>query len=207
MTYASPPPFQIKRNRSSTWFRNIFSTTGIILGAVGIAAFLNLFVFQSYYVEGESMSPTLHTDNRLIVSKVERSFSNVNSQPYIPQRGQIVVINGNASPGTSQQAPELIKRVVGLPGDTLTIKNGTVTITNQSAGSFDVDQSLGLDLGPTYAPSDITISIPEGKVYVLGDNRSEGGSLDSRVFGLVDADLIDGRLWARIMPFDMGRVF
>lgn len=152
------------------------------------------------------MSPTLHSDDRLIVSKVERSISQLTSQAYVPSRGDIIVINGNASPSTALDAPELIKRVVAIPGDTLTINNGRVFVTNPADGTFDVDQRLGLKVDPTFSEP-MTITIPEGKVYVLGDNRTKGGSLDSRVFGLVDSKFIDGRLWARIMPISGSRVF
>ncbi|MBC7746896.1 signal peptidase I [Pedobacter sp.] len=181
--------------------------TGLaIVGSVVIAIVLNLFVFQSYYVDGESMSPTLHTDNRLIVSKIERTLARLNSTPYIPQRGQIVVLDGSVSPNTVTQAPELIKRVIGIPGDTLTIDNSVVTIKNNAQATFNVDKALELHVDPTYSEG-LTVEIPEGKVFVLGDNRTQGGSLDSRVFGLVDTSLIDGRLWARIMPFGERRVF
>lgn len=178
-----------------------------VVGSIVVAILLNLFVFQSYYVDGESMSPTLHTDNRLIISKLERTLANLDSTVYIPKRGQIVVLSGKVSPATQTQAPELIKRVVGIPGDTLTIKNGFVTIKNSTTAEFNVDTALGLTLAPTYAEVDFTVFIPAGKVFVLGDNRTRGGSLDSRSFGLVDTSLIDGRLWTRIMPFDQRRVF
>lgn len=199
-------PFVISQQRSHSVFRNIFTTSLAVAGSVTVALLLNLFVFQSYYVDGESMSPTLHTDNRLIVSKLERTLARLNNKPYVPQRGQIVVLNGKASPSTTTQAPELIKRVIGIPGDTVTINNGVVTIKNNTNPEFNVDETLGLNLDPTYSEG-LTITIPEGKVFVLGDNRSRGESLDSRSFGLVDTSLIDGRLWARIMPFSQRRVF
>lgn len=178
-----------------------------VAASVILAILLNMFVFQSYYVDGESMSPTLHTDNRLVISKVERTFAEATAQQYVPERGQIVVINGDVSPDTQYEAPELIKRVIAIPGDTLKIRNGVVTITNDKDGEFNIDQALGLNLDPTYSQEDVTIYVPAGKVFVLGDNRTKGGSLDSRVFGLVDTSMIDGRLWARIMPFTQGRVF
>ena len=199
-------PFEITHQRKNSTFSNIFTTILAVIGSIGVAILLNLFVFQSYYVDGESMSPTLHTDNRLIISKIERTFTRLGTTSYIPQRGQIVVLSGKVSPSTATQAPELIKRVIGIPGDTLTIKNGVVTIKNSTSAEFNVDTLLGLTLDPTYS-EEFTINIPEGKVFVLGDNRTRGGSLDSRSFGLVDASLIDGRLWARIMPFSQRRVF
>lgn len=202
---SSYQPFQIT-TESKLRNRNIVATIFVMMGAVLLAIFLNLFVFQSYFVDGESMSPTLHSDDRLIVSKVERSLSQLTSKDYIPNRGDIVVINGAASPTTQVDAPELIKRVVAVPGDTIRIDNGKVYVSNATEGTFDVDKELKLDVAPTDGEN-ISVTVTEGKVFVLGDNRARGGSLDSRVFGLVDTKYIDGRLWARIMPISGGRVF
>lgn len=153
------------------------------------------------------MAPTLHTNDRLIISKVERTAALVRQTPYIPERGQIVVINGEASPESFGRAPELIKRVIGIPGDTIEITEGVVTVTTASGARFRSDEALGLDLGRTYSEKDLSVTVPQGHIYVLGDNRARGGSLDSRSFGVVDASLVDGRLWARIMPFSGRRVF
>lgn len=179
----------------------------VITGAVAMALFLNAFVFQSYYVDGESMAPTLHTNDRLIISKVERSVAHLRGTAYVPKRGQIVVINGQASPDTAGRAPELIKRVIGVPGDKIEVHNGTVRVTTSSGAQFDSDEALGLDLARTFSENNAVVTVPEGHVFVLGDNRGRGGSLDSRSFGMVRSDYIDGRLWMRIMPFSSGRVF
>ncbi len=184
-----------------------FLTVGIVIVTSFLMALvLNTFVFQSYYVDGESMSPTLHTDNRLIISKFERTLAGAKSSEYVPERGQIVVINGHVSKETAVRAPELIKRVIGLPGETISISGGIVTIKN-SDGTFQPDKELGLDLEPTYAPGSLTVQIPNDSVFVMGDNRAQGGSLDSRVFGPVKTSFIDGRLWAIIMPLEQKRVF
>lgn len=154
------------------------------------------------------MSPNLHDDDRLIVSKLERTVSSLVTGDYLPERGQIVVINGAISPDTASSAPQLIKRVVGLPGDTVTIAGGVVMITNnESSNGFDFDDSLGLKVDPTYTASPISITVPDDSIFVLGDNRAEGGSYDSRSFGVVDNDYLVGRLWVKIMPFDQSRVF
>lgn len=203
----SSQQFQISRAPQESKLRSFFTLIIIGVGAVLMAFFLNLFVFQSYFVDGESMSPALHTNDRLIVSKVERSLAKISSKDYVPNRGDIIVINGNASPSTAIQAPELIKRVVAIPGDTVDITGGVVTISTSDGAVFDVDEQLDLNVDPTYVDMDISIKVTEGNVFVLGDNRTQGGSLDSRVFGLVSTDYIDGRLWARIMPFSDRRVF
>ena len=204
----SHPPFQIGskplHRQPSVWLQTSVS----VIAAILLAVFLNFFVFQSYYVDGESMSPTLHTQDRLIVSKVERSLAHAENTPYVPVRGQVLVINGKVSPSTEGAAPHLIKRAIGLPGDRIIIVNGKVLIYNDSQpNGFDVDEALGLHLDPTYSATPINAVVPEGHVFVMGDNRAEGGSYDSRSFGMVDTTLIEGRLWARVLPLSDGRVF
>ncbi|HVI69527.1 MAG TPA: S26 family signal peptidase, partial [Magnetospirillaceae bacterium] len=67
---------------------------------------------------------------------------------------------------------------------------------------------LGLtNLQPTYSESPIDLIVPAGYVYVMGDNREQGGSYDSRAFGPIDGNKIQGRLWARILPFDKAQLF
>lgn len=169
---------------------------------------INHFAFQSYFVQGTSMQPTLQNNDRLLVSKFERTGAMLTSQPYLPARGQIVVLDSRASPFTAVQKEELVKRVIGLPGDTVTIDGGKVIIKNPSNPyGFNVDQALGLRLDPTYADQPLTVEVPAGQVFVLGDNRGPGGSYDSRSFGTVPVRYIEGRLWVRLFPFDRFHVF
>lgn len=199
-------PFQIHHRRRGPrlWVQMVLA----VIAAIGLAAVLNLFVFQSYYVDGESMAPTLHSNDRLIISKVERTWSLMKRDGYIPQRGHIVVIDGEASPTTAASAPHLIKRVVGIPGDRIVISKGTVTLYSAEYPSgTNLDTLLGLTLDRTYSNETISVTIPDNSVYVLGDNRAEGGSYDSRAFGPVSNEFLVGRLWARILPLNHERVF
>ncbi len=181
----------------------------IFIGAIIIAAFLiNLTVFQSYYVDGSSMTPTLQNNDRLIISKVERTLSIIQSKTYIPERGQIVTLDSSIT-GLNGQKEQLIKRVIGLPGDRVQISNGVVTITNSDyPNGVNIDQELGLtNLDATYTDSPVDVIVPQGAVYVMGDNRKQGGSYDSRSFGAVSGDKIRGRLWARVLPLDQARLY
>lgn len=194
--------FDIRRVKSVLSF--LFFTAGIF-----VAAFLiNQFIFQSYYVEGTSMTPTLQNNDRLIISKVERTLSAIQGQPYIPERGQVIVLDSSIV-GINGQKEQLIKRVIGLPGDHLHVENGIVTIENaQHPDGYDVTEALGLtNLQPTYSESPIDLIVPANHVYVMGDNREQGGSQDSRIFGPVGSDKIQGRLWARILPLDKAQIF
>jgi signal peptidase I len=185
-----------------------FASFLIFIAGVVIAAFLiNTYIFQSYYVDGTSMTPTLQNDDRLIIDKVERTFAGLQGKPYIPQRGQIVVLDSSIV-GINGRDEQLIKRVIGLPGDTVSIKDGAVTIKNaQNPNGFDVNDKLGLKLQPTFIETPLEITIPDGQVFVMGDNRVENGSYDSRAFGPIEAKKIVGRLWARILPLDKAQVF
>jgi signal peptidase I len=185
-----------------------FASFLVFCAGVIIAAFLiNQYIFQSYYVDGTSMTPTLQNDDRLIIDKVEHTIANLQGKSYIPQRGQVVVLDSSIV-GFNGRQEQLIKRVIGLPGDTIIIKDGVVIVKNkQNPDGFDVTRQLGLNLQPTFVESPQEWTIDENHVFVMGDNRVENGSYDSRAFGPIEANKIVGRLWARILPFDKAQVF
>lgn len=185
------------------------SVLAFIGGVIIAAALINQFIFQSYYVDGTSMVPTLHNNDRLIIDKVERTFALAGGKHYIPQRGQIVVLDSSLV-DQSGHNEQLIKRVIGLPGETISISmEGVVTIKNKEhPEGFNVNEALGLtNLEPTYVESAINMTIPDDQVFVMGDNRAPGGSFDSRAFGPVSSDKIQGRLLARIFPLDQTKLY
>ena len=195
------PPHHKKSKPSSGW-RSAVSVVLIFIVAGLLAWFLTVFVFQQYQVDGMSMQPTLQNDNRLIVLKVARSWSRITGHAYIPNRGDIVIFtennlyNLNAS-GSNQ----LVKRVIGLPGDRVVVQNDNVTVYNkQHPKGFHPDATLpyGKVIGTTSGSIDITV--PPDQIFVFGDNRSN--SLDSRVFGAVPAKEIVGKLVLRITPLN-----
>lgn len=180
----------------------------IFVAGIFVAAFLiNQFIFQSYYVEGTSMQPTLQNDDRLIIDKVGRTMALAQGKPYIPARGEIIVLDSSIVDAGGDHE-QLIKRVIGLPGETVVIENNTVVIINpEFPKGFKVDESLGLALEETFVGGPIRTTVPEGQVYVMGDNRGKNGSYDSRAFGPITADKIEGRLWARILPITEAQLF
>lgn len=210
---ATPEPLQQAPLASPTdtkrfgQLKGFLSFATFIIGVLLAAFLINQFVFQSYYVDGTSMVPTLQNGDRLIIEKVGRTAAGVQGKPYIPERGQIVVLDSNliAANGSHEQ---LVKRVIGLPGDTIIIKGGTVTVkNNENPDGFDVDKQLGLVLEPTYSSSPQEFSVPEDHVFVMGDNRTQNGSHDSRAFGPVEAKDLEGHLWARILPVNHAQTF
>lgn len=158
-----------------SWLDEIVHT---FLPAIAIVLAINLFLAQPRTVHGESMEPNLHEEERVIIDLVTYRFRD-------PQRGEIIVLklpNSHTDP--------LIKRVVGLPGDTIEITNGKVYINDELLSEPYLNQDT---------PGQVARQIvPEEHVFVLGDNR--GSSNDSRYFGMVPYENILGRAWLRYWP-------
>ncbi|HSX17212.1 MAG TPA: signal peptidase I [Patescibacteria group bacterium] len=180
--------------------RSILSTVAILLIAPIIAVLLTAFVFQSYQVDGPSMNNTLHNNDRLIVWKFAKTWSKITGHDYIPKRGDIIVFT-EAKLSDFGQDPnkQLIKRVIGLPGDRIVVKDNIVTVYNSAHPSgFNPDTELPYHRTGADTAGTIDITLPADKIYVMGDNRPN--SLDSRAFGPVDAKNIVGKLAIRILP-------
>ncbi len=193
---ADKAPPKKKDNRSEIW-----STLAVIILAPIVALFLTLFVFQSYEVDGPSMEKTLFDNDRLIVNKVGRTMARVSGKHYVPSRYSIIVFTQQTSSYEGTEEKQLIKRVIGLPGDRVVVKDGIVTVYNKDRPEgFNVDKE-GPEAGLNeYTDGNIDIVIKPGQLYVLGDNRKN--SLDSRAFGPIDSDAVIGTLSARIFPFN-----
>lgn len=159
--------------------------------AISLAIILPVryFLVQPFYVKGSSMDPTFHDFEYLIIDELTYRF-------HEPQRGDVIVMRN-----PSQHREYFIKRIVGLPGDTITITNGRVAIEG-----VDLDESLYLSpLIKTYTSGEATITLNGNEYFVMGDNR--GVSHDSRRFGPVDQSEFIGRVWIRAWPFTRFDVF
>ncbi len=157
--------------------RTLREVLGTVLPAILVALFINVFVAQAMVVQGPSMEPNLHYDERVVVEKVTYRL-------HEPRRGDVIVID---VPG---QDEPLIKRVVALPGETVSVRGGQVFIDDQLLEEPWTTR-LG---GPDYPPT----LVPPQHIFVLGDNR--GHSNDSRSFGPVHVDWILGRAWLIYWP-------
>jgi signal peptidase I len=184
--------------------RNLLSTVGLFLSALIIALLLNTFVIQSYQVDGQSMETTLQNGDRLIVNKIPRTFSRIDGHQYVPKRGDIIIFNQQGLPGFAGQK-QLIKRVIGLPGDHVVVSGGQITIYNaQHPEGFDPDTSGDYRISqPTNIPYDGVLSKDE--LFVCGDNR--GNSEDSRIFGPIKTNQIVAKLVLRILPLGKTQSF
>lgn len=170
--------------RSST--RNALEWLAVLLVAVLLAVGIKTFVVQAFKIPSESMEPTLMPGDRVVVNKLSYRAHEVN-------RGDIVVFHRPERAPAGPNAPEqLIKRVIGLPGDTITTRDEQIVIN-------------GKDLVEPYLPEDTPtfdldnpITVPSGQVWVMGDNRLHSG--DSRYFGPIEIDSIIGRAFFKIWP-------
>ena len=152
-----------------------------ILPALLIALLINVFVGQATRVEGQSMEPNLHSEQRLVVEKLSYRF-------HGPQRFDIVVLKM-----PSQGEELLIKRVIGLPGETVEIRDGQVYVDGNLLAEPFTDQS-------THPGRNSKVTVPPLHIYVMGDNRDR--SNDSRSFGPVPIDDIIGRAWLSYWPLE-----
>jgi len=207
------PPISPGRSRKplpkGSGFRDFMSTAGVLGLAILVAFSLIAFVFQSYEVDGPSMESTLQDNDRLIVWKLPRTWARITGNSYVPKRGDVIVFieRGLASYGQPGDR-QLIKRVIGLPGDRVVVNNNVVTIYNaQNPNGFVPDQTLpyGEDGRIPATLGNIDITLTEDQLYVCGDNRPE--SLDSRSFGPIQLNDIVGKLAVRVLPLSNAERF
>lgn len=149
--------------------------------AVGTAFLIRAFLFEFVVVDGPSMNPTLQTDERIVIEKVSRYFS-------LPDRGEVVVVH------YPNRTENFVKRVIGLPGETLEIRNSIVYINGTPLEEDYVNPVPYPDYGP--------VVVPEDHIFVMGDNRAN--SSDSRMLsvGAIPADAIVGHGLFVAWPFD-----
>lgn len=203
----SVAPTEPSSQTNTQGIKDVVSIALVLASALVLAFGLISFVFQSYQVDGPSMQTTLQNNDHLIVWKVPRTLARITHHAYIPKRGDVIIFNepGLADFGQSS-SKQLIKRVIGLPGDRIVIKDGVVTIYNKTnPKGFDPDKTLpyGKVIGQTLGNIDITLG--QNQIFVCGDNRAN--SLDSRVFGPVDVNNIVGKLVLRILPINTAERF
>ncbi|MBV7327067.1 signal peptidase I [Chloroflexi bacterium TSY] len=152
-------------------------TLQIVVPALLLAFIIHIFLAQATVVYGRSMEPSLIESQRLIIDKLSYRFRT-------PQRNDIVVLN---IPTMNEL---LVKRIVGLPGETIEIRNGIVYINNESLDESYPHYTLIQDMEP--------VLLGPLNYFVLGDNREN--SNDSRAFGAIRYEYIVGRVWLRYWP-------
>jgi signal peptidase I len=190
----------------SGW-HELLSTLAILLTALVVALLIIGFVFRSYQVDGPSMENTLQNADKLIIWKVPRSWARVTGHAYIPHRGDIVVFSESGLSEFGQQdTKQLIKRVIGLPGDHLVLNNSSYTIYNHAHPlGFEPDKTLPYGKNIPLTSGNLNLTLGKDQLFVSGDNRPD--SLDSRAFGPINASQIVGKLVLRVFPVNQAEVF
>ncbi|MDI3534736.1 MAG: signal peptidase [Thermosediminibacterales bacterium] len=165
--------YQKNKNELLEWIQ-------AIVVAIILALIIKTFVIETFLVDGESMLPTLHNADRLIVNKFIYHFKK-------PETGNIIVFKYPADPKS-----DFIKRVIAVEGQTVEIKNGKVFIDNEPLNEEYLNESTPGKFGPA--------KVPENHIFVLGDNRDN--SRDSRFpdVGFVPLENVKGEAIFRIWP-------
>ena len=175
------PPAEIAAPAPGAKFRPgaaLRDAAGTIVPAIVIALLIHVFLAQATRVYGQSMEPNLHTNERLVIEKLSYHF-------HGPRRGDVVVLRDPSG------SPELlIKRVIGLPGERVTLADGKVFIDGQPLDEPYLNQ-------PTQGGGRSWV-VPPLRVFVMGDNRS--ASRDSRIFGTVALEELVGKAMFRYWP-------
>lgn len=172
----------------------------LIASALVIALLIKTFLFQAFYIPSESMKPTLNIGDRVLVNKLSYRVHDVN-------RGDIVVFE---TPPKEKDAngkiKDLVKRVIGLPGETLETHNGIVFVNGRQLEEPYLRNGVKTCAlnSPAGTCGDLqATTIPSNDVFVMGDNRT--ASKDSRSFGAITESSIVGRVFVRIWPVtDLG---
>lgn len=151
--------------------------------AVVLSFGIRTFVAEARYIPSSSMEPTLLINDKLIIEKVSYHFRD-------PERGDVVVFSPTEALQKQNFKEAFIKRIIGLPGDTVKVRQGTVYVNDQPLRENYIKQKPDYTFGP--------VIVPEGQYLVLGDNRNN--SYDSHYWGFVPKDNIIGRASVRFWP-------
>ncbi len=177
------------QGKSPVWlqWRKQQENVTLIVMALCLALLIRTFIAEPRYIPSDSMLPTLHQGDRLVIEKVSYRF-------HPPHRGDIVVFNPPEQLQRRGYAKDqaFIKRVIGEPTDKLNIAQGKVYINNQPLVEGYIAEP------PAYTLS--SSQVPEGKFFVMGDNRND--SNDSHVWGFLPQSNIIGRATFRFWPLD-----
>jgi signal peptidase I len=179
----------------SSGFEQFRSLAGILISSFVLSFLMLTFVFRTYNVNGSSMRPTLTNGDRVVVNKFTKAKDR---ESYVPVRGQIVVFN------SAVEGKSLIKRVIALPGERVSMANGKFTVKNsQYPDGFDPDAGYKDILPKNDTTTFEEETVPEGHIFVSGDNRAPGQSLDSRnQLGFVPLKEVVGNAAVRYFPLD-----
>jgi signal peptidase I len=166
------------------FFSFIWELAKIIVIALVIVLPIRYFLFQPFFVKGQSMEPNFEDGDYLIIDELSYDFRD-------PGRGEVIVFKYPNDP-----SQRFIKRIIGLPGETVEIQSGSITIYNEE-GKTTLEES-GYLPSSIFTSGDLRVALGEDEYFVMGDNR--GASSDSRRWGTLPEDYIIGQVFLRAWP-------
>ncbi len=177
---------------------SVFSSVGqfmlsfleTIVVALVITVVLYLFIMTPHEVVGNSMHPTYKNGEYLMANKITYRVKQ-------PERGDVVIFKYS-------DTQDFIKRIIGLPGDTVMLKDGKIYINGKQLDESAYLSSTVYTNGGDFLKEGQSIKVPEGEYFVCGDNRPH--SSDSRVFGPISLSRVKGKAWIVYFPFSQFRI-
>ncbi|OGC36216.1 signal peptidase I [candidate division WS6 bacterium RIFOXYC1_FULL_33_9] len=168
----------------------ISSFAETVLVALVLAIVLYLFIMTPHEVVGNSMYPTYKNGEFLMANKFTYKFA-------VPQRGDVIIFQYS-------DTQDFIKRIIGIPGDEVMIKDGKIYINGEQLKESNYLDASVITNGGSYIHEGQTITVQEGEYFVCGDNRPN--SSDSREFGPIAKEKIKGKAWIVYFPFQEFRL-
>ncbi|MGO5051331.1 signal peptidase I [Lachnospiraceae bacterium LCP25S3_G4] len=166
-------------------FKELLGWIVYILIIIGLTYIIITYVGQRTRVSGSSMETTLSDGDNLIVDKISFRFRD-------PQRYEIIVF-----PYQYEENTYYIKRIIGMPGETIQVMNGEVYINDAP-----LDEMYGNEVMEDAGIAETPITLGEDEYFVLGDNRNHSSDSRDSSVGIITRDMLMGRAWVRIWPFD-----
>ena len=182
----APPTVDKVPKVSAKTRKVVIEWASIIIIAVVFSFLLRTFAFQTFYIPSGSMEPTLQIGDRIIVSKLSVELGTIHV-------GDILVFKAPPSENCGEPVVDLVKRVIGLPGDHLTSKGNTIYVNGKVLDeTWTHTEPLGQAIGH--------VTVPANQYFMMGDNHAD--SCDSRMWGTVPKSDIIGKAFIRIWPLN-----
>jgi signal peptidase I len=167
------------------WWQQHGETIRIFVVALAIALFLRTFIVEPRFIPSGSMEPTLQIGDRILVDKISQQWQ-------APQRGDILIFYPPKSPAIEDTSKAYIKRLIGIEGDRISVKNGKVYRNGEALNELYIAES------PKYMMREVIV--PNGYYWMMGDNRNH--SNDSHIWGFLPKENVIGTAAVRFFPFD-----
>jgi signal peptidase I len=183
---AEAPPAEVDPPRARPRSRSIIEWVAVVVIAVLVSLLIRTYVFQTFFIPSGSMEPTLKVGDRIVVSKLSVEFGTIHI-------GDILVFRAPAAVRTQcgDDVADLVKRVIGLPGDHLTSKGNTIYVNGSPLNQpWTHSEPIGKAIG--------NVTVPKNHYFMMGNNESD--SCDSRFWGTVPRSDIIGKVFLRIWP-------